>query len=234
MHRSLVLEASVQLLLPWAHEGLLERGDMSVTKSFQLLAVVVLGLALLLPGHSYAQAETNQAMGELQFTGTTKVENDSGLWVDGQYVGFLKELKGDKKIMLSPGEHAISVRQAGYEDFAQTVVIEAGKVQTIHLRMTPNPQAFYHGSDAAELKLNVKPPRSEVFIDDSYVGHGSEFGGAFRALLVPPGKHRIKVTLPGYQTFETEMDLRPKQKSRFDIDLVTGKIFQARAATNGQ
>lgn len=204
---------------------------MSVTKSFQLLPFIVLGLALLLSDHSYAQAGKNQAMGELQFAGTTKVEKDSGLWVDGQYVGFLKELKGDKKIMLSAGEHAISLRQAGYKDFAQTVVIEPGKVQTIHLRMTPDPHAFYQGSDAAELKLNVKPPRAAVFVDDSYVGHASEFSGAFRALLVPPGKHRIKVALPGYQTFETEMNLLPKQKSRFDIDLVTGRIFRARAVT---
>ena len=207
---------------------------MSTTKSFRSLASVVLGLAFLPVVLSSAQAGKNQAMGELQFAGTTKVEKDSGVWIDGQYVGFLKELKGDKRIMLLPGEHVISVRQAGYKDFAQTIIVEPGQVQTIHLRMTADPHAFYRGSDAAELKLNVKPPRAAVFVDDSYVGHAAEFGGAFRALLVPPGKHRIKVELPGYQTFETEMNLLPKQKSRFEIDLITGRIFQARALTNEQ
>jgi hypothetical protein len=28
-------------------------------------------------------------------------------------VGYLKELKGDKKVLLLPGEHVISVRQNG-------------------------------------------------------------------------------------------------------------------------
>ena len=39
------------------------------------------------------------------------------MWVDGNYVGYLKELKGDKKILLLPGEHEIAVRQSGYDDF---------------------------------------------------------------------------------------------------------------------
>jgi hypothetical protein len=48
--------------------------------------------------------------------GATKVEKDSGVWVDGDYVGFLKELHGNKKVLLLPGEHEISVRQSGYDD----------------------------------------------------------------------------------------------------------------------
>ena len=42
-----------------------------------------------------------------------------------------------------------------------------------------------------------------------------------------PGKHRIKVELPGYQTFETEVTLLVGQKSEVKTILVKGSIEQA-------
>jgi len=51
---------------------------------------------------SYAD---NKVLGEVLVEGATKVERDAGVWVDGQYLGYMKELKGDKKILLLPGEH---------------------------------------------------------------------------------------------------------------------------------
>ena len=65
----------------------------------------------------------NQVMGEIEFLGKSKVEKTSGVWVDGQYVGYLKELKGSKKVLLLPGEHVITVRQNGYRDFMMRVEI---------------------------------------------------------------------------------------------------------------
>lgn len=62
-------------------------------------------------------AQESKVMGEVRFEGATKVEKDLGVCVDGDYVGFLKELHGNKKVMLLPGEHEISVRQSGYDDF---------------------------------------------------------------------------------------------------------------------
>jgi hypothetical protein len=76
-------------------------------------------------------AQENQVMGEVQFSGATQVEKNSGVWVDEQYVGFLNELKGTKKILLLPGEHEISVRQAGYKNFEHKLIVEPGKIQTL-------------------------------------------------------------------------------------------------------
>ena len=197
------------------------------TKSFQLLSLVTLGLAFLLCASDFTQAQQNQVMGELKFSGATKVARDSGVWVDGQYVGYLKELKGDKRIMLLPGQHEISVRQAGYNSFTQTVVVEPGRVHTLSFQMTPDGRPLRLGPDAAELKLTVNPNRAAVFVDDDYVGHAAEFGGAFHSMLLSPGKHRIKVELPGYRTFETEVNLLPRQKSKVETDLVGGSILQA-------
>src|SRR5450755_1765523 len=77
----------------------------------------------------------DDVLGEIQLQGATKVEKTSGVWIDGQYVGYLKELKGSKKILLLPGEHEIAVHQAGYKDFAQKVVVRPGEKQVIRVAM---------------------------------------------------------------------------------------------------
>lgn len=184
-------------------------------------------LAVLFSAPFGALAQQNRVLGELQFTGATKVERDSGVWIDGQYVGYLKELKRDKKIMLLPGDHEIAVRQAGYKDFTKNVIVEPGQLQVITARLEKDPRATYPAANAAELKLNVVPERAAVFVDDGYIGHVSDFGGAFHSMVVSPGKHRIKVELPGYRTFETEINLLPNQKSEVKTELVKGSIEQA-------
>jgi PEGA domain len=198
---------------------------MFTAKPIQLVIVALVFASVLFePAYSRAQ---NQVMGELQFSGVTKAEKNSGVWIEGQYVGYLKELKGDKKIMLLPGEHEISVRQAGYKDFTSTITAEPGQITSISVTMEKDPQARYPGSDAATLKLNVIPERAAVFFDDGFVGHASDFGGAFHSMQVSPGKHRIKIELPGYQTFETEVNLLARQKSEVKTELVKGSIEQA-------
>ena len=47
-----------------------------------------------------------------------------------------------------------------------------------------------------------------------------------RALLISPGKHRVKVELPGYRTFETEVTLLAGQKSEVKTELVKGSVEQ--------
>lgn len=168
----------------------------------------------------------NQVMGEIKFEGTTKIEKEAGVWVDGQYVGYLKELKGNKKVMLLPGEHEISVRQSGYDDFTKKVVVEPGQTQVVSAILLKSPRATAP-EITATLKLSIEPKRAAVFLDDKFVGHASEFGGKFRSMLISPGKHRIKVELPGYRTYDTEINLLAGQKTEVKTELVPGSIEQA-------
>lgn len=175
---------------------------------------------------AYPGFAQNQVLGEVEFKGATKVEKTSGVWVDGQYVGYLKELKGSKKIMLLPGEHEISVRQAGYNDFTKKVIVEPRLILTVSVRMEKATGVVWP-TELAELKVDVHPDRAAVFVDDKFLGHAGELGGAFHSMLLSPGKHRIKVALPGYQTFETDVSLATGQKSVVKTDLVEGSISQA-------
>ncbi|MGA8270800.1 MAG: PEGA domain-containing protein [Candidatus Sulfotelmatobacter sp.] len=163
----------------------------------------------------------NDVLGQVDLEGATKVERDSGVWIDGQYVGYLRELKGSKKILLLPGEHDITVRQGGYVDFVQKVTVRAGQIQTISVKMEKDTRVQLPRV-TAEIKLDVNPNRAAVFVDGVLVGHVAEFGGVGKALLVAPGKRKITISLPGYQTFETDIDLVANQKSTVKTDLVKG------------
>ena len=70
------------------------------------------------------------------------------------------------------------------------------------------------------MKINVSPSRAAVFLDGRFVGHVGEFQGMGRSLEIAPGSHRIKITLPGYKTFETEINPLPKQKVEVKTELV--------------
>jgi len=167
----------------------------------------------------------DRVMGELKLEGATKVERDSGVWIDGGYVGYLKELKGSKKVMLLPGNHEVIVRQSGYQDFVQNVVVEPGGTRLVSVSMHLAPRATVP-EITATLKLKIKPDRSAVFLDEKYVGHAGEFGGAFKSMKISPGKHRVRVELPGYRTFDTEVNLLADQETEVKTELVKGSIEQ--------
>jgi hypothetical protein len=160
----------------------------------------------------------NAVMGEVQFEGKTKIEKTSGVWVDGQYVGYLKELKGSKKVMLLPGDHEISVRQAGYQDFTQHITVQPGSTQIISVVMQKAATGAMPAV-TAEVKLSVNPSRAAVFVDGQFIGHVGEFQGAGHGLLVAPGAHKIKIALPGYKTFESDINPIANQKVEVKTEL---------------
>jgi hypothetical protein len=82
----------------------------------------------------------------------------------------------------------------------------------------------------AEIKLVVEPVRAAVFVDGLFLGHVAEFEGAGKALLVAPGKRKISISLPGYRTFETEVELAPHQKFKLATNLIWSGIGEGAGA----
>ncbi len=193
-------------------------------KSASRCLVVMLALACL-PAFNPLFAQQNQLLGGVELSGATKVEKTSGVWIDGEYLGYLGELKGNKKIELLPGNHELSVRQGGYQDFTETIVVEPRLILTVPVKMQKSPEAIWP-TVTAELKVDVQPDRSAVFVDDKFIGHAGELGG-LHSMLLSPGMHRVKIELPGYQTFESDVSLVAGQKSIVKTNLVKGSINQA-------
>jgi hypothetical protein len=181
-------------------------------------------LLLALPLAIYA--EDNKVMGQVDFVPVSKVEKSAGVWIDGQYVGHVSELKGSKKILLLPGNHDIVARQTGYQEFDQKVTVEPGKTFDLIIQLTKDPNARF-SSATAQVKIHVDPDRAAVFVDGTFAGYVHEFGGVGRAMLVSPGKHQIKIALPGYHDFTTDVNLLPNQKFTIETKLAEASINQA-------
>jgi len=161
----------------------------------------------------------NDVLGELQLEGASKVEKTSGVWIDGQYLGYLDELKRSKKLLLLPGTHKLSVRQNGYVEFTRNVVLRPGEKQLVTVTMVKDTR-YVMPATTSEIKMSVNPDRAAVFLDGQFVGHAAEFGGIAKSLIVAPGHRKISISLPGYETFNTEFDLAPNQKFVLKTDLV--------------
>lgn len=188
-------------------------------KEMMLLALCAF---FLIPHIVFAQ--TNEVLGEVELVGASKVEKTSGVWVDGQYLGYLDELKGTKKILLLPGKHEIIVRQGGYKDLPIAFTVQPGQKQIFRIAMEKD-NRLSTPAVTAEIKLVVNPDRAAVFVDDLFIGHVAEFHGVGKALLVAPGKRKIRISLPGYQTFATEVNFVANQKFEIKTDLIkTGSI----------
>ncbi len=139
---------------------------------------------------------------------------------------YVNELRDANKLLLLPGEHEISVRQSGYSDFTQKVMIEPQKRVILHVVMLRAPGAALPRV-TSQIKLYVSPDRAAVFVDDAFVGNVSEFSGIGHGMLVSAGKHRVKIALPGYQAFETEVSLLARQKITIKTDLQPVSVSQA-------
>jgi len=173
----------------------------------------------------------NRVLAEVRFVAHNKAERNAGVWVDGQYVGYVKELNGDKKMLLLAGRHEIIVRQAWYHDDIQQLLLEPGRVYEIKLALTKDTRVQPSGA-MGELKISANPDRAAVFVDEQFAGHVNEFDGVGKAMLLTPGQHRIRIALPGYLPFQTVVDLRPSQKLKIETELVKGSIAEAGALVN--
>ena len=201
-------------------------------KPLRAWVIVLAFVSFLIGGVS---AQNSDVLGEVQFEGKTKVEKTSGVWVDGQYVGYLKELKASKKVLLLPGQHTISVRQNGYQDFTRTVILQPGQTQIIHVTMdkaATGPMPADH--ELATIKIKVNPSRAAVFVDGRFVGHVGEFEGLGRAMQVAPGAHQIRIALPGYATFQTDINPLPRQSVEVKTDLVKSEVPVAEPLLKGE
>jgi PEGA domain len=195
----------------------------SLRKTGVLAFALLSTLLLLMPATSRAD---NKVMGRIDFVPAGNAEKSAGVWVDGQYVGFINELKGDKKVVLLPGDHEITVRQTGYAEWKQKITVQPAQTLQLVVKLEKDLR-FQYPAVTSEVKLKVEPDRAAVFVDGNFVGYVHQFGGVGRAMLVAPGKHQIKIALVGYRDFTTEVNLQPNQKFTLKTELQAASVDQA-------
>ena len=174
----------------------------------------------------------NPLLGEVEIEAATQLERDAGVWVDGQYVGFVKDLRGKGKLTLVPGEHRLLFKLIGYQDVERAIVVEPGQGSQYRIAMTEAPNLTYPEKEAtAQVRLAVEPKEAAVFVNGNYVGHVDRFNGR-KGMRLSPGTYRFTIALPGYRSFETEVTLRAAQLYEIKTALPEGSIGeQAEALT---
>lgn len=182
----------------------------SKAMAVHLAPAVFVCFALLASG-GFAASKT----GQLEFAPAGKVEKLAGVWVDGAYVGYVSEIE----VVLVPGEHQVTIRHAGYQDLTSTVSIQPDTVFTLPVRLERDPKIPVIAERDAEMRLMVKPNRAAVFLNGAFVGHVDEFDGPAQAMILPPGRYNLTISLPGYQSFETQVTLVATQKFTLKTEL---------------
>ena len=182
-----------------------------------LRVIMVAGLLLLFA--SASSFAINSMQGEVQIDAASRVERDAGVWLDEQYIGYVRNLRGSGKLVLVPGEHRLVFKLIGYEDLASTIVVEPGEQTRYRVALRRAQDLDYpEKAETARLRLAVKPVEAAIFVDDVYVGHVNRFKGR-NGMRLSAGTYRLTIALPGYQAFETELTLHAGQTYHIKTDL---------------
>jgi hypothetical protein len=194
-------------------------GGAVVVKFTQLLCALI-SLAAVSP----VAWSDNDLLGEVELVSATRVERDAGVWVDGQYVGHVKELDGHKGLLLVPGEHRLLLKLVGYRDVESDVVVAPGQKRTFSVAMAAETDAVYPSKDqTGKVRLSVEPARAAVFVNGAYAGHVDRFDG-HRGMRLAAGTYEFRITLPGYRPFETTMTVLTDQEYEIKTDLQEGSM----------
>jgi hypothetical protein len=197
-----------------------------VAKITALIAVIGLGAAL-------AAHADNPILAEIEIEAASKIERDAGVWLDDQYVGFVKDLEGKGRLVTVPGEHTLRFRLIGHEEVERTVVLEPGEEKQYRLSMAELSDASYPDkAETARVRLDVEPETAAVFVNGKFVGGVDRFAG--RGMRMSAGTYEFTIALPGYKAFETTMTVTSGQTYELKTELPRAGISdQASELTAG-
>ena len=78
----------------------------------------------------------------------------------------------------------------------------------------PGRYPYYYYSNEADLRLEVKPRETEVYVDGAMAGIVDDFDGIFQRLHLRPGEHEITLYLPGYRSWSERRYFGPHSDQR--------------------
>jgi hypothetical protein len=87
----------------------------------------------------------------------------------------------------------------------------------------------FGGRSTADVRVQVVPKQTEVFVDGYYAGTADDFDGVFKRLHTTPGGHAITLHLEGYRTVTENIYVRPD--STFKIQDTMDKLGAGEVST---
>jgi PEGA domain len=78
---------------------------------------------------------------------------------------------------------------------------------------------YYSVDPGGSLKLEVKPPLAEVYVDGYYAGIVDDFDGTFQRLHTTPGEHEISLFLDGYKAIHQKLYVQPNVTTKVKYEM---------------
>lgn len=190
------------------------------------VCVLMFAWAGTLIGVTGSAIAANPLLGEVEIRPATRLEKDAGVWLDGQFLGTIRDLKGKSRLVLVPGDHDVLIKLIGYSDVRRMITVEPGQHHEFVVSLAPADDVTYPDpADTAKLKVSVEPEDAAVFVNDVYAGHVDQFNGR-RGMRLGAGVYQIRIALPGYQAFETELTVIANQEYEIKTELPKGTIVE--------
>jgi hypothetical protein len=177
------------------------------------VSFVALGLGALFAAGAHGQGASKS---ELRLIPETRVEKLAGVWVDGQYVGYVDQFKGRDSLTLAPGKHSLVVRESGMEEMTRELNLAPGGALDLVVKLMEPDAASAIPGGPGELKVMVAPESAAVFVDGKFAGPAVQFGSVGRVLRLPEGKHEVRISQSGYKDYVTSVVISSSERQTIE------------------
>jgi hypothetical protein len=126
----------------------------------------------------------------------------ASVYLDGTFFGATETGRPLEITNVTPGQHQIYVSSKNYEDYEATLMVAAGSITPVSVRMNPSPMP----QACAMLILTSDPAGADITIDGRLKGKTPA-----TIETVCSGIHPYSISLTGYQEYRSQVNLIPGQ-----------------------
>ena len=136
-------------------------------------------------------SEKNPSTGDLQVSSTP---SGASVYLNGDFRGVTPQDDSLDIVNLAPGSYTVAVKKSGYQDYAATVTIQAGKNVQMNAALQPASQAPV----TASAQVSSSPGGADVYVNNMYMGITP-----LSFQKVQPGTYTIEIRMEGYTPYTT-------------------------------
>jgi hypothetical protein len=167
------------------------------------------------------------------------------LTLDGEDLGKTRAFNGNLDLLpVAPGRRTFVFHAKGYRTFTMEFDVRAGTMyrlehylekgegedpSSVHLEpdvetvetVATLPERSIHkaGIQKGLLNIVVLPSDAAVYLDEEFIGSGSELSALHGALSVAAGTHTLQVVRPGYRPFNIQVEVKPGKRASVETTL---------------
>lgn len=113
------------------------------------------------------------------------------------------------RVEVTPGRYTLEVTLAGYRTALRILNVSPGGVAPAKIQLE---------AQAAQIQINTQPPGAEVWFDGQ---HHSEATPTM--IWTKPGSHTIRLQKPGYDPYETKVELQDESLVRLNVRMAESR-----------